>query len=216
MARLSRIHLPLGNAALPLWRLAAAAGALLLAYLARWGDALRLPFINDDFLFLDKARTAPLPALWGLDKLAFHWWRPWSRETHYWAVQHLAGADPAAFHAVNTALWIAVLGTFWALVRRSAGGRAAAWALAAAAAMAAWGLPLLWVAGVQDLWMVFASLLAVHAWASDRRALAAVAYAVALMSKETAAFLPALLIAWEVRIARQPWRGAFRRLVPLL
>lgn len=201
---------------LPLWRLAAAAGALLAAFLLRWGDALQLPFINDDFLFLDRTRVATLPALWGFDHLAFHWWRPWSREMHYWAVQHLAGADPAVFHAVNAALWIGVLGAFWALVRRSAGASAAAWALAAAAAMSAWGLPLLWVAGVQDLWMLFASLLALHAWASDRRTLAVAAYAVALLSKETAALLPALLFAWDVVVARRSVREALGRLLPLV
>ena len=196
-------------------RLAAAASALLAAFQFRWGDALRLPFINDDFLFLDKTRAASLPSLWGFDRLAFHWWRPWSRETHYWAVQRLAGADPAVFHAVNAALWISILAVYWALVRRSAGAAAAGWALAAAAAMAAWGLPLLWVAGVQDLWMLLASLLALHAWASDRRGLAALAYAVALLSKETAALLPVVLFAWDVLLAQRRPREAMVRLLPL-
>lgn len=215
MARLKRTQQAQGDESIPFWRLAGAAGALLAAFQLRWGDALRLPFINDDFLFLDKTRAAPLPALWGFDQLAFHWWRPWSRETHYWAVQQLAGADPAVFHAVNAALWIAVLGAFWSLVRRGSGGNAAAWALAAAAAMAAWGLPLLWVAGVQDLWMLLASLLALHAWASDRRALAAAAYVIALLSKETSALLPAVLFVWDVCVARRSPRHALGRLAPL-
>lgn len=214
MARLRATPRTGSAASFALWRLAAAAGALLAAFQFRWGDALRLPFINDDFLFLDKTRAASLPALWGFDRLAFHWWRPWSRETHYWLVQRFAGTDAAVFHAVNAALWIGILASYWALVRRSAGAAAAGWALAAAAAMAAWGLPLLWVAGVQDLWMLLASLLALHAWASDRRGLAVLAYAVALLSKETAALLPAVLFGWDVLIGQRRPREALLRLLP--
>lgn len=216
MARLRIPQPPAGPAPLALWRLAAAAGALLVAFQLRWGDSLKLPFINDDFLFLDRTRAASLPALWGFEGLAFHWWRPWSRETHYWAVQRLAGADAAVFHAVNAALWIGVLVAFWALVRRTSGGRAAAFALAGAAAMSAWGLPLLWVAGVQDLWMLLASLLTLHAWASGRRGWAALGYALALMSKETAALLPVMLGVWDIALGRQPWRRALLRLAPVL
>ncbi|MBI5169661.1 MAG: hypothetical protein HZA61_09250 [Candidatus Eisenbacteria bacterium] len=195
-------------------RLVVAALALLAVVALRWPDVLRAPFVNDDFLFLDRTRAASLPSLWGFDGLAFHWWRPWSRETHYWAVQGLAGANPAVFHAVNAALWLAVVALFWAFVRRIAGGRAAAWAAAACASLAAWSLPLLWVAGVQDLWMLVWSLAALLAWSADRRALALGGYAMALLSKETAALLPAVLLAHDVLLARRPWREAIARALP--
>lgn len=195
-------------------RLVAAVAALLAVVALRWPDALRAPFVNDDFLFLDRTRAASLPSLWGFDGLAFHWWRPWSRETHYWAVQAIAGANPAVFHAVNAALWVAVVALFWAFARRVAGGRAAAWAAAACASLAAWSLPLLWVAGVQDLWMLAWSLAALLAWSADRRALALGAYALALLSKETAALLPAALLAHDVLLARRSWRECATRMAP--
>ena len=195
-------------------RFVAAVAALLAVVALRWPDALRAPFVNDDFLFLDRTRAASLPSLWGFDGLAFHWWRPWSRETHYWAVQALAGANPAVFHAVNAALWLAVVALFWAFTRRVAGGRAAAWATAACASLAAWSLPLLWVAGVQDLWMLAWSLAALLAWSADRRALALAGYAMALLSKETAALLPAVLVAYDLLLARRSWREVAARVAP--
>ena len=50
-----------------------------------YADAWSIPFINDDYIFLDKTRGASFLSLWAPKALAFHWYRPWSRELHYWA-----------------------------------------------------------------------------------------------------------------------------------
>jgi len=108
-----------------------------------------------------------------------------------------------------------VLAAFGTLVRRLAGDAASAWATAATAALAAWSLALLWVAGVQDLWMMLWALAALHAWVRERRWLATAACALALLSKETACVLPAILLAWELLVARRGGRRSLGRLAPV-
>jgi len=106
---------------------------------------------------------------------------------------------------------------FWALVRRLAGGRAAAVATAGVAALAAWGVPLTWIAGVQELWMLLFALLTLLAWAHGRRALATVALTLALLSKETAAVLaPLLVLQTWILDGRPPLEAARRAWAPLL
>lgn len=204
-------------AALKHSRVAAPAGiALILAALAalRWPDAARLPFLNDDYVFLDKVARSSFGSLWGFSELAFHWWRPWSREFHYWALARLAGPDEVAFHLANAALFVAVLVAFFVLARAWVGSRAAAFATVAVATMASWDLPLLWSAGAQDLWMMAWSLASLLAWRSDRPALSAAAFALALASKETAALLPAILIAHELALGRATPLAAIARAWP--
>lgn len=193
-----------------------AAGLVLLGafLLVSFGDALRFPFINDDYVFLDRTRGASFGSLWGFGHLLFQWYRPWSREFHYWLLQRLAGPSEPVFHAANLVLGLCVLASFASFVRREAGTAASAWALAAAAALAAWGLPLLWVAGVQDLWMLLWALLALRAWAAERRGWALLAYGLALLSKETACVLPGVLLAYDVTVGRRPLRDALARLAP--
>ena len=72
-----------GGTALPAGR-AVGLSLLLLFLFARFRDGLGLPFLNDDYVFLDHVSQKPFGALWGFQELAFHWWRPWSREFHYW------------------------------------------------------------------------------------------------------------------------------------
>ena len=59
--------------------------------------------------------------------------------------------------------------------------------VAVVAALAAWGLPLVWIAGVQDLWMMTLALGALLAFLHARAMPATVLFALALLSKETAA-----------------------------
>lgn len=190
--------------------------ALLAAFLLLTrGGALTASFFSDDFLFLDKVRNAsPLDLLAPRD-LAYHWYRPWSRELHFWAIERAFGANPVPFHVGCLALGLAVLALYFTFVRRLAGTASAAFATAGVAALAAWGVPLEWGPGAQDLWMLALSLAALHAFAWRRTWLALAALALALLSKETAAVVPvvALTFAWSVD------RGApgaeLRRAAPL-
>ena len=195
---------------------AAVAGVLLAFFLTQYAGAVAIPFINDDYVFLDKTRAAGFLDLWRFEGLAFHWYRPWSRELHYWTLQRLFGARETAFHLANVALWLAVLTGFWSLTRRLAGSRAAAVAVAGMAAMAAWAVPVLWVAGVQDLWMLLFALLTLHAWVAGRPWLAAVALAGALLSKETAAVVAPLAIACSLVVERRRPAVTLWRALPLI
>lgn len=189
----------------------------LLAFLvSQYAAALTIPFINDDFIFLDKTRTAGFLTLWRFEDLSFHWYRPWSRELHFWTLQRLFGAREMPFHLVSFALWLGVMVAFWALVRRLAGTRAAAVATAGMASLAAWGVPLSWIASAQELWMLLFALLTLHAWAAGRRGWATAALALALLSKESAAVLAPMLVAyaWMVE-GRRPLEALRRALPPL-
>jgi len=191
------------------------AALALAAYVAlAWPGAWRLPFMGDDFVFLDAA-ARPLPALFSPHEAAFGWWRPWSRGFHYWTLLHVAGPSPLAFRIAGVALWITALLLFGHLARRVLEPRAAAVAVFGAAGLGLWGAPLLWIPGVQDLWMLVLAL-ATLALIDARRDVAATAsFALALLSKETAAVVPLIAFAWLVIAGRESPRGALRRLIPL-
>jgi hypothetical protein len=194
------------------------AGVLLLlaVFLAlQYRHAAHAAFYGDDLLFLDKTRHASFPSLWTLRNLAFGYYRPWGREFHFWALQQLFGANGLAFHLANLALWLTALGLYFAFVRRCAGAASAAIATAGAAALSGWAVPLIWACGSQDLWMQVFALAALLAWSAGRAGWAAAFYAGAVLSKETAAPLPLLALAWSVLVERRPWRGALRRTIPL-
>ena len=182
---------------------------------SQYGDASDVPFINDDFLFLDKTRGASFLALWAPDALAFNWYRPWSRELHYWMVQGLFGPRELPFHVASFVLALGGLTGYFVLVRRIATTRIAAMAVAGWAALAAWAVPMLWIAGVQELWMLVFAMLTLHAVAADRRRYAAVWLVLALLSKESAALLPAVAVAFEALVRHRSWFEATRRHAPL-
>lgn len=189
----------------------------LLAFVAtQYPGLLAVPFINDDFVFLDKTRTAGFLDLWGFRELAFHWYRPWSRELHYWLLQRLFGPHEPPFHMVSVVLWLAVLVTYGGLARRLSDARGAAVAVGAVAALAAWGVPILWVAGVQELWMLLFTLLTVRAWLAGQRGPATLALAAALMSKETAAVAGPLAGLAALTVGRRRPAAALREAWPLL
>jgi hypothetical protein len=189
---------------------------LLLFLFSRFRDAFGLPFLNDDYVFLDHVSRRGFGALWGFHELAFHWWRPWSREFHYWWLQHAFGPSEWPFHLASFVLAGGVLASYWALTRRLAGAAAAAIAVAGAATLPGWGLLLLWSAGAQDLWMLLLSLLALIAWHEGRIGWAAAGYALALASKETAAPLPLLFLAHDALVGRRPWPESLLRGAPAL
>src|SRR5690242_2729889 len=125
----------------------AIAGFALVAY----GLDLTLPFVGDDFVFVDETMHAPFRSIWSRSNRAFGWYRPWSREFHFWAIQHLAGPSPWAFRLVGLALWLTALALYVKLLGKLMDPRAAWVAAIAAAALAFWGTPLLWISGSQDL-----------------------------------------------------------------
>ncbi len=176
-----------------------------------YGPALNLPFIGDDYVFLDETRSASVWALWSPNNTQFGWYRPWSREVHFWLIQRVAGLHEVAFRLAGLLLWLTALCLYAALVRRLISPRAAAIATLGSASLALWGTPLLWISGSQDLWMVLFAMAAMLLFAAGRTWLSAVPLGFALLSKETSAVLPALLGAYAVLVERRTVLAALRR-----
>ena len=194
------------------------AAVLLLAVLfvaTQHAGVLSVPFVGDDYFSLDKTREAPFAVVWAPQALVSHFYRPWSREGHYWVLQRLFGLRVEPYHAVSVGLWAGIMAFYFALVRRLAGGRIAALATAAAMTLAGWGVLLVWVQGTQDLWMILFALACFHAVARGYIAWACVAQLLALLSKETAALLPLMVFMLEWQVRRRAPGEALRRTLPL-
>src|SRR5712671_5515543 len=83
-----------------------------------YGPALNLPFMGDDYVFLDKTREATFAKLWSFKNTDFGWYRPWSRELHFWVLQKVAGLREIPFRVTSLLLWIVALCLYAAIVRR--------------------------------------------------------------------------------------------------
>ena len=185
---------------------------LLIHPITQYAAAWRTSFVNEDWAFVDLARGRSLPSLLTDPTLyAGPWLRPWSQGVHYWALQGLFGTRVEAWHVVSTLLGAMSLVLYFEFVRRSAGLAEAGVASACVAALAAWGVPMTWIAGVQDLWMLAFGLATLHLWSRDRRGWAAVTLALGLLSKETAVVLPALVVSHDVFLRRRTLPRALAR-----
>lgn len=186
--------------------------ALFIAF--AYGSTLRVPFIGDDYVFLDKTRGAAFPELWSRANTDFGWYRPWSREVHFWLLQGVFGPREAGFRLMNLALWVVVLGLYWRLLRRPAGDRAATLATLGVASLSLWGAPLTWISGAQDLWMLVFALLTLLLDGRRRVPWALATFALALLSKETAAVLPIILFARNRFLEGMGWPESAKRAIP--
>ena len=200
-----------GSRAMLVWAAFAMAGALGLQHAPFLDD----PFFSDDYRFLDRARTTALPALFGYDDLAYGYWRPWSRGLHFWTLERTFGATPLPFHLASLALATAALTLFFAYARRWIGSARALAAVYGVVALAAWDLPIRWPSAAQDLWAIALGLASLVAFTRGRTALACVALVPALLSKETAAVIPAIALAHGLVIERRSFRAALVRVAPL-
>lgn len=194
----------------PLFLLAALALFALLTH----GPSLNLPFIGDDYVFLDKTREASFWQLWSLYNTDFSWYRPLSREFHFWALQHIFGLHAVGFRLFGIALWLIVISLYWGIARRLIAPRAALIACAAVTSLSLWGTPIIWISGSQDLWMLLFTLAAILLFANQQRLWGCLPFALALLSKETAAVLPALLFGYVLLVEQQTPRTALRRTAP--
>jgi len=177
--------------------------------------ALGLPLVTDDYLILHKVRDASFLSLWSRSELLSGFYRPWARELHYWTLFHRFGAEPLPFHLACFLLWFGIVALYFVLVRRLAGTAAAALAACLALTMAPWGVLLIWSAGAQDLWMMGLALLSLVMFSSGRVLWASLTFALSLLSKETAATLPAIAALYAWIVERMPLRATLRRTAPL-
>jgi hypothetical protein len=184
----------------------------LIGFLAlQYAATLALPFTNDDYLIFGKLHSVSFITLWIPQDLLSGFWRPWSRELHFWLLSHLFGPNPPAFHLASFILWFTAMGLFFSLFRRLVGTATAALATLLAATQAAWGVLLVWAAGAQDLWMICAGLAFLLALMNRRTTAAALALGIALFSKETAVTLPAIGVGYLLIVERESFRNAARR-----
>jgi hypothetical protein len=192
--------------------MAGLAACLLLVY----GRALSLPFLGDDYVILDKVSRSSFRDLWAPRELFFNWYRPWSREFHYWVLLRAVGLGETAYHVVSFCLWLAVMVLYFSLVRGiSRRTSVATLATVGVASLVLWSAPLMWIAGVQDLWMLVFGLLFLHAVVRGQVRWALVPLVLALLSKETAAVLPILAAAYLFIVERQGPRQVVQRTLPM-
>ncbi len=195
-------------------RVLVSAAALIMFAALAYARALQVPFLGDDYVFLGKTRYASFAEVWSLDNTNFGWYRPWSRELHFWILQHLFGPHELPFRCANIALWFAALGLQARIAWRLAGLRASAIAFFGTASLSMWGAPLNWISGSQDLWMLVFATLTVGLVIEKRTQWAWCTYVAALLSKETAATLPLILLAHDHFIGGFRAREIARRLAP--
>lgn len=191
-------------------------GLLLILAAAAWlhAGALRASFFSDDYLFLDQARDRSFVAtLTSRDPIG-NYFRPVSRQLWFWAVGSMGGESPALFHALNLALLLSAITLLFFIARRLIGPGGALIAAALVAVHHAADVPVLWVSGAQDLLAVVFALTAILLFQSSRTWWAAIAFLLALLSKEVVAFTPAIA-ALAARRRGETVAGGFRRAWPL-
>ena len=188
--------------------LLAACFALGLTALA--ADALRVGFLNDDYLFLEQARSTPIvTALTHSDALG-NYYRPLSRQVYFGALAGLH-ATPAVFHAVNFAVFLVTVALLAELLAALLPLEAALAGTLYFAVLPLQRVAWLWISCSQDLLALAFSLGSFALYRRERRLLAGALFLAALASKESALPLPVAMAAWDVLIARRPWPATLRR-----
>ncbi len=176
---------------------------LIAAAVALYWDAIRSPFLNDDFMFLEQAQRTPFLASLAAPGALGNYYRPLSRQVYFAVVGPLAHGHPLGFHVVNALLFLVAV----MLVADLLGALLPVAGVLAGTAYFAW-LPLqhvnlMWVSCSQDL-MALAGVLGAFAFHRRGRTLPALlCFAAACASKETALALPLGLAAWQ-RFVPQP------------
>jgi hypothetical protein len=194
-----------------LWLAPVLAAFLALAY----GPALHFPFLGDDYVFLDRVLRERFLDLASRANTDFGWYRPWSRDLHYWLLAHAVGLEPARFRLASFALWLAAHLLLFTFLSRFAPRPVPALAALGSAALSLWGAPLLWMSGAQDLWMLVWGLATLNLHARRASIPAAVALVPALLSKETAVVFPLIAVGYSWLVAGAAPREALRRNLPM-
>lgn len=189
---------------------AAAVYAATLAYDLVWDDTLLI--LQSERLH----RWASLPSLltthfWAETGEASRYYRPLVTLTFFLDVQ-VWGLRPLGFHLTNVVAHVAVAAAVWALVRRAAGEPAATIAGLAFALHPLHGESVSFVSGRTDVLAGLFVVLALVAYDGGREgghpaatAWSLGAFLLALLAKEVAIGLPALLVAWD-RLVRDDLR----------
>lgn len=163
---------------------------------ALYADALQTGFLNDDFLFLEEARSRPLiESLSGVGALG-NYFRPLSRQLYFAALAPIADGAPWVFHAFNALLFAAALALLVDLLRALLPFNGVMAGALYFAILPLQRVNLIWISCSQDLLALMFALTALALFRRGRDGWACVATVAALASKEIAFLLPAALAAW--------------------
>ncbi len=194
-------------------------------FLVRYVWVFDVSWVNEDFMFLERARASGFIDQWSFADALGGYYRPLTRNLYFWLGLRLAGHEAAAFHAANLAVALGGLVLFFLVARRllaaccshedapapsSVEGPALLATLLFAIHPAA-GTPVAWISGIQDLLATTLGLAAILAHLTSRRVLYMVLFAVALLAKETVIFIPVVLWLFDVCVERVPLARAARR-----
>ena len=171
-------------------------------------------FLNDDYLFLEQARTRPLLAALTEPGALGNYYRPLSRQVYFAVLTPLAAGHPVFFHAVNYALFLGSLALLADLLLAVLTPVGAAAGVLYFALLPFQRVVLTWVSCSQDLLALVGVLATLALYRRGRRGWALLTLAAALASKEAA--LPAVvaLVAWDAIVERHPFAAAARRAWP--
>ncbi len=172
---------------------------VLVAVVVRHLAALRAPFFADDYLFLDQVRGHSLLAAIASPDPIGNFLRPVSRPLYFGLVTQIGGENAALFHGLNLWLFVVAVVLLYIIARRLAGGRAALVAAAVLGLSYAADVPLWWCSGSQDLLAMVFALATIALSLAGRRVWAAAALAMGLLSKETVALTPLIVMLLDLR-----------------
>ncbi len=178
---------------------------------ALYAGALATGFLNDDYLFLEDAARGPwAPAAGGLA----NYFRPLSRQVWFGLLGPPLGPNPLAFHLAGLALFLLGAWLLYDLLRAFAPRAGALAGLVYFAVLPFQRVNLMWISCCQDLLALAGTLGTLALFRRGRDRLALLAFLAAVLSKESALPLPALLFLWAWRIERRTARAALRRVAP--
>jgi len=199
-------------------RTALGLAAILLFFFIRFLWVLHVSFINDDFLFLERARTSTfLHNLSLTDDAMGNAYRPLPRNFYFWFARRAFGIHPFGYHVVSLLVALGALVLFFFVLRRlfARDGPALLGTLLFAAHPVA-ETPVAWVCGMQDLMCVGFSCGAFLAFLSGRRVLYPLLAIASVLSKDTSVALPAAIWTYDVLVRRTHWKKATRAQAPVL
>jgi hypothetical protein len=157
------------------------------------GGAIATGFLNDDYLFLEQAgRHALVESLTSLGPLG-NYFRPLSRQLYFAALTPLSGGQALAFHLVNYAIFLGALALLADLLAAFLPLPGVLAGVLYFATLPFQRVNLMWVSCAQDLMALTLTLAAVALFRRRHDLAAALAYLLAVFSKESALPLPLVL-----------------------
>jgi len=181
---------------------------------ALYASALGTGFLNDDFLFLEDARAHGIRGALSATGALANYFRPLSRQAWFAVLTPVSGGHALVFHVASFAVFLVATWLVFDLLRAfTTRGPAIAGTLYFAT-LPLQQVNLTWVSCSQDLLAVAGSLAALAFYRRRRDRAALLAFLAAVLSKQSALPLPALLFLWSWRIDGVAARSALRRVAP--